>query len=85
LLFFLGCVHGELFEVARDAQDDPETMVAQSFMYIFDEQDNFKRDEVQKIVYLLSYSKKYQHLLDDLPVSWNTTKEETMDYIRAKA
>lgn len=48
-------------------------------------QDNFKRDEVQKIVYLLHHSSKYQSLLGELPASWATTKEETIDFIKAKA
>lgn len=41
-------------------------------------------DEVQKIVYMLHHSRKYRYLEDELPVSWNATKQETLDFIRAK-
>jgi hypothetical protein len=84
MFFFLGCVHGELLESASKDLKDPASLVAQCLAYVFDEQDNFKREEVQRIVYLLQHSPKYGHILDDLPVSWNATKEETLDYIRAK-
>eukprot|EP00929_Paragymnodinium_shiwhaense_P111953 TRINITY_DN80205_c0_g1_i1.p1 TRINITY_DN80205_c0_g1~~TRINITY_DN80205_c0_g1_i1.p1 ORF type:complete len:494 (+),score=111.39 TRINITY_DN80205_c0_g1_i1:96-1577(+) len=89
MLFFLGCVHGELVEEEKSRLDDfleanPECLLAQLISYLREEQDNFKREEVEKIVYLLRYSPKYQHLLDVLPASWNATKEETLDYIRAK-
>lgn len=89
MLFFLGCVHGELVEAEKGInegflEENPESLVAQLLSYIREEQDNFKREEVEKVVYLLRYAPKYQHLLDNLPASWNTTKEETLDYIRAK-
>lgn len=84
LLFFLGCVHGELLKVPMQGQEVcPMTEALAS--YAKDEQDNFKRDEVQKIVYMLQHSRKYRPLLDRLPVSWRETKTETLDYIRAKA
>lgn len=85
MLFILGCVHGELWEVAREAPEDEETLVGQCLKYCREEQDNFKRDEVQKLVYLLRFAPKYRHLLDDLPASWNPTKEETLDFIKARA
>jgi hypothetical protein len=84
MFFFLGCVHGELLETSTQAIKDSSSLVAQCFAYVSDEQDNFKREEVQRIIYLLQHAPKYKHLLDDLPASWNTTKEETLDYIRAK-
>lgn len=87
MLFLLGCVHGELLETpaAGDRCDrDPDSLTSACLQYARDEQDNFKRDEVQKLVYMLWHAKKYQPLLDELPASWNTTKQETVDYIRAK-
>lgn len=84
MFFFLGCVHGELFESSAKDVKDSSSLIAQSLEYIFDEQDNFKREEVQRIVFLVHHSQNYKHLIDELPVSWNTTKEETLDYIRAK-
>lgn len=84
LLFFLGCVHGELFEEGAAIAKEPTSMVARCLAYVRDEQDNFKRDEVQKLVYLLHFSPKYKALLDELPASWAATKEETQDFIRAK-
>jgi len=84
MFFFLGCVHGEVLEPAEKDLKDAEALVAQCLKYVFDEQDNFKREEVQRIIFLLQHAKKYSHLLDALPVSWNATKEETLDYIRAK-
>lgn len=84
LLYFLGCVHGEVLEDRpHGGQEEGETTAA-CLGYIREEQDNFKRDEVQKIVYLLHFSPKYNYLVDELPVSWKETKEETLDYIRAK-
>jgi hypothetical protein len=84
MFFFLGCVHGEVLEPSEKDLEDPGALVKECLKYVFDEQDNFKRDEVQRIVYLLQHSKKYGFLLDSLPASWNATKEETLDYIRAK-
>jgi len=84
MLFFLGCVHGELLETNRKEAAEPSALAFECLQYVRDEQDNFKREEVQKIVYLLKHAPKYEHLLDDLPVSWNATKEQTLDYIRAK-
>lgn len=84
MFFFLGCVHGEILEPSSTDLKEPSALVSQCLKYVFDEQDNFKREEVQRIIFLLQHSKKYNHLLDALPVSWNATKEETLDYIRAK-
>lgn len=89
MLFFLGCIHGELVEAEKGVnetwlEENPDSLVAQLLVYVREEQDNFKREEVEKIVYLLRYAPNYQHLLDNLPASWNTTKEEILDYIRAK-
>jgi len=84
LLFLLGCVHGELLEELKPG-GDLGPLTAACLNYARDEQDNFKRDEVQKIVYLLHHSSKYQSLLGELPASWATTKEETIDFIKAKA
>jgi len=86
MFFFLGCVHGELLETSTITSDikDPSSLVARCLAYVSDEQDNFKREEVQRVVFLLQHAPKYKHLLDDLPASWNATKEETLDYIRAK-
>lgn len=84
MLYFLGLVHGELLEPRPDGGDAYGPRTAQCLAYVRDEQDNFKRDEVQKIVYLLHHSPKYHYLCEDLPASWNTIKAETMDYIRAK-
>jgi len=85
LLFFLGCVHGGLLEVELEAVEDPLSLVGQCLRYAREEQDNFKRDDVQKIVYLLQFSEKHRHVLASLPQSWNATKDETLDYIRARA
>lgn len=83
MLFLLGCVHGEVLEGEGEARE-PGSVASECRAYIVEEQDNFKRDEVQKIVYLLKHAPKYQYFLDDLPASWNTTKEKMLDYIRAK-
>merc|ERR1719201_277188 len=84
MFFFLGVVHGDLLEPDYKAVKDATSLVAQCLAYVFEEQDNFKREEVQRIIYLLQHAQKYQHLLDELPASWNATKEETIDYTRAK-
>jgi hypothetical protein len=84
MFFFLGCVHGEILEPAPQDLKDSDSLISKCLEYVFDEQDNFKREEVQRIIFLLQHAKKYSHLLDELPVSWNATKEETLDYIRAK-
>jgi len=84
MFFFLGCVHGEVLEPDSKDLKDKEALVAKCLQYIFDEQDSFKREEVQRIIFLLQHAKNYNHLLDALPASWTATKEETLDYIRAK-
>merc|ERR1712061_252718 len=84
MLFFLGCVHGELLEESAPSALEPVSLAMACFDYIREEQDNFKRDEVQKIVYLLWHAPKYGHLLDELPASWAATKQETLDYIAAR-
>merc|ERR1712224_974902 len=84
LFFLLGCVHGELLETSSAEERSPSSLVATCLNYIKDEQDNFKRDEVQKIVYLLWHAKKYSTLVDELPMSWKATKEETLDFIRTR-
>jgi len=84
MFFFLGCVHGDVLEISAASLKEEASLVAQCLQYVFDEQDNFKREEVQKIIFLLQHASRYRHLLDELPVSWNATKEETLDYIRAK-
>jgi len=84
LLFLLGCVHGECLEKRPEGGQELGEATAALLGYIREEQDNFKRDEVQKIVYLLHFSPKYNYLVDELPASWNATKEETLDFIRAK-
>lgn len=84
LLFLLGCIHGEVLEDRPDATEDFGELTALCLNYIKEDQDNFKRDEVQKIVYLLHFSPKYHFLVDEMPVSWNATKQETLDFIRAK-
>ncbi|CAE7348608.1 SVOP [Symbiodinium sp. CCMP2456] len=84
LLFLLGCIHGEVLEDRPDAGQDFGELTASCLNYIKEDQDNFKRDEVQKIVYLLHFSPKYHYLVDEMPVSWNATKQETLDFIRAK-
>jgi len=84
LLYFLGCVHGEVLDERPDAGQDHGETTAACLSYIKDEQDNFKRSEIQKIFYLLYFAPKYHYLVDEMPVSWNATKEETLDFIRAK-
>ena len=84
LLYFLGCVHGEVLEDRPDAGQDFGELTTSCLSYIRDEQDNFKRDEVQRIIYLLHFSPKYHFLVEEMPASWNATKEETLDFIRAK-
>lgn len=84
MLFFLGCVHGELLEAKAKEAAEPGALAFECLQYVREEQDNFKREEVQKIVYLLKHASKYEYVLDELPASWNATKEQTLDYIRAK-
>ncbi|CAJ1418598.1 unnamed protein product [Effrenium voratum] len=84
LLYLLGCVHGEVLEDRPDGGQEVGVTTRACLKYIKDDQDDFKRDEVQKIVYLLHFSPKYNYLVDELPVSWNATKEETLDFVRAK-
>jgi len=84
LLFLLGCVHGELMEEQAAAERDSGSLASACLAYAREDQDNFKRDEVQKIVYMLWHAKRYRHLLDELPASWNALKEETLDYVKAK-
>ena len=84
LLYLLGCIHGEVLEDRPDAGQDFGEITASCMNYIKDEQDNFNREEVQKIIYLLHFSPKYHYLVEEMPASWNATKEETLDFIRAK-
>lgn len=85
LLFLLGCVHGELLPARPEPGSAHGALTASCLSYMREEQDNFKRDEVQKMCYLLHHSPRYNFLMEELPVSWNAIKEETLDYIRAKA
>merc|ERR1712139_275164 len=84
LLYFLGCCNGELLEVDPRAFRERQTRVGACLEYIREEQDSFKRDEVEKIVYLLRHSEKYRVLLDELPASWKEAKERLLDYINAR-
>ena len=84
LLYFLGCIHGEVLEDRPAAGQDFGEITASCLTYIKEDQDNFKRDEIQKIIYLLHFSPKYHFLVEEMPASWNATKEETLDFIRAK-
>mmetsp|Transcript_126375 Transcript_126375/g.328108 ORF Transcript_126375/g.328108 Transcript_126375/m.328108 type:complete len:445 (+) Transcript_126375:37-1371(+) len=84
LLFFLGCVHGELLKAPMPGQEACPLTDA-CMKYCREEQDNFKRDEVQKIVYMLQHTHMYSPLLDQIPASWAATKEETLDFIKAKS
>jgi len=83
LFFLLGAVHGQLLEEAGRRSAD--SLVSEFLLYMREEQDNFKPLEIERIVRLLGYSPKYRYLLDDLPRSWDATKEQTLDYMRAKA
>lgn len=85
MLFALGCVQGNLLENEARNINEPTTLLGQIFAFIREEQDYFKRDEVQKLVYMLSFSPRYKHLIDELPASWNTTKQETLDFIAAQS
>lgn len=84
LLFLVGCVHGEILEDVPSEMQNPISLVGQLLTYMRDEQDNFKRDEIQKIVYMLRFAPKYNHVVDALPASWASTKEETLDFVRAQ-
>ena len=64
LLFFVGLVHGEVLEDRPDAGHDFGEMTRACLQYIKEDQDNFKRDEVQKIVYMLHHSPKCLDHLD---------------------
>lgn len=59
MLFFAGCVHGELLEADAGPVEelDPDSLTRACLVYARDEQDNFRRDEVQKMVYMLWYAK----------------------------
>lgn len=83
LLFFLGCIHGELLE-SPIAGKDLDPLTVSCLEYVREEQDSFKREEIQKIVYLLQHASRYRELLDELPASWAGTREETLDFIKAK-
>lgn len=85
MLFALGCVQANLLEDKASYINEPTTLVGQIFAFIREEQDYFKRDEVQKLVYMLSFSPRYKHFVDELPASWNTTKQETLDFIAAQS
>lgn len=83
MLFFIGCVHGELLRVPMPGQE--RCALTEACMdYAREEQDNFKRDEVQKVVYMLHHAQAYRPLVEQLPASWAKTREETMDFINAR-
>lgn len=83
LLYLVGCVHGEVLEERPEANQPYGELTQACLNYIKEDQDNFARDEVQKMVYLLHHS-KYHYLEEELPPSLNAIKQETIDFIRAK-
>ena len=58
-MYLLGLVHGEVLEDRPDAGHDFGEITGACLNYIREDQDNFKRDEVQRIVYLLHHSPKH--------------------------
>lgn len=80
MFFFVGCIHGEVLEEEKAVTSG--TKIAACLQYIREEEDNFKRDEVERIVWLLNFSRKYRHLLDLLPASWQATKEDALKRAR---
>lgn len=58
-MYLLGLVHGEVLEERPDAGHDFGEITRACLDYIKEDQDNFKRDEVQRIVYLLHHSPKH--------------------------
>lgn len=83
MLFFSGCCHAGAFG-DDDNGEQPGSLLTECMTYIRDEQDNFKKAEVEQIVFLLAYSARYKRLLEMLPKSWNTVKESCLDYVRAQ-
>lgn len=65
-MYLLGLVHGEVLEDRPDAGHDFGEITGACLNYIKEDQDNFKRDEVQRIVYLLHHSPKH------LGANWTT-------------
>mmetsp|Transcript_47267 Transcript_47267/g.86797 ORF Transcript_47267/g.86797 Transcript_47267/m.86797 type:complete len:471 (+) Transcript_47267:54-1466(+) len=83
-LFLLGCVHGMLLEIDPKAPEEEGTLVNKCLEYMRQEQDNFQREEVERVATLLAYSSAYKHVLDHLPPSWKPIKVEVLDYIAAR-
>lgn len=71
LLYLVGLVHGEVLEERPDAAHDFGEITGACLKYIKEDQDNFKRSEVQKIVYLLHHSKKPLALIKFCQVLWS--------------
>ena len=65
-MYLLGLVHGEVLEDRPDAGHDFGEITGACLNYIKEDHDNFKRDEVQRIVYLLHHSPKH------LGANWTT-------------
>lgn len=83
MLFFSGCCHAGAFGDDDDGEV-PGTLLTECMTYLREEQDNFKKAEVEQIVFLLAYSDRYQRLLDVLPKSWATVKESCLDFVVAQ-
>jgi hypothetical protein len=96
-MLVLGCVRGGLLEHDWRIQYDETghigdvsawandgTICGACFSYLYEEQDNFKAEEIQRLVYVFFFSPEYQHLLDDLPKSWFEMKERLVEELKSR-
>lgn len=73
LLFLSGCVHCKILEEQPSDGSSVPGLLDDFLDYLKEEQDNFKRDEIDRAVRFLHGSDKYKHLIGMLPASWNET------------
>lgn len=95
ILYLLGCVRCDL--LARDDIPDFDAervklpgerrkdKLYEIFAYFFEEQDNFERDEIERIVTALWFHEDHRSLVDNLPKSWTTFVDEILCNLEGRA
>jgi len=60
------------------------TVCGQCWHYLYEEQDNFKADEIQRLIYVFFFDPAYQYLIDEFPRSWFEIKESLVEELRSR-
>jgi len=89
ILYLLGCCRSNLLEKENLPDMDAERAkpigerrtdkLYEILTYFFEEQDNFERDEIERIVTALWYhDEEYRNVIDILPKSWTSFVDEIL-------